>query len=141
MASVEVRKVIAITGGSRGIGKSLVQNFCRNGYRVSYCDILPRFDDGKDKDLFYQSCDVSNEGQVKSWIEETVARFSRIDCLINNAAVVNPYNPQGRGPLDVDHWLRVVSINLTGPFLCAKYTAPFLQQHPGSRYETTPNCT
>lgn len=89
-------KVIAITGASRGIGLALTKYLIARGAAVSMCatssenlataveSILQEFPDAKDRVM---TCvvDISKLGTVKSWIEQTVAKFGRIDGCCNNA--------------------------------------------------------
>jgi gluconate 5-dehydrogenase len=66
------------------------------------------------------SADVTNEGTVASMIAQTVERFGKLDILVNNAgtAVVGP--PE---TISLADWQRVVDVNLTGVFLCAREAA------------------
>lgn len=65
-------------------------------------------------------CDVSDEKQVKALVSDTVATFGRVDVIVNNAgaAAISPATE-----ISVEEWNRVVSINLTGTFLCAREAA------------------
>ena len=66
------------------------------------------------------SADVTNEAAVASMIAQTIERFGRLDILVNNAgtAVVGP--PE---TISLADWQRVVDVNLTGVFLCAREAA------------------
>lgn len=68
---------------------------------------------------------------MRSCISETIARFGRLDGLVNNAAIAHP----GRTPvteLSLDAWERMLRVNLTGAFLMAKHAAPYLERHRGA---------
>src|SRR5688572_28603471 len=85
-------KVVAITGGTEGIGKALVNAFIQKGARVATC--------GRNPDKLYNLqvqhsnkflhtivADVSNEDDCKRFIESTIQTFGTIDILINNAGI------------------------------------------------------
>lgn len=85
-------KVIAITGGSGGIGKALVEEFLKKGAKVSTCARDPKkLEDLKknnnDKFLFTVAADVSKEEDCKNFIQQTLQQFGGIDILINNAGI------------------------------------------------------
>jgi NAD(P)-dependent dehydrogenase (short-subunit alcohol dehydrogenase family) len=64
-------------------------------------------------------------------VMETVDWFRRIDFLINNAAIADPVND----PIDelsLHDWEKIISVNLTGPFLCTKHTVPQLRVSDGA---------
>ncbi len=98
-------KIILITGGSRGLGFSLAQEFGRMGGRLALCarelnELQKACDHLAKKGIEATpfSCDVSNETQIESLIEDVISRFGRIDVLVNNAGHIKV------GPLDsFDH--------------------------------------
>src|SRR5215212_503569 len=97
MGSRYADKVVIVTGGSSGIGKGCAYEFVRAGAKVVVCsndegggravarDLqeLARAE-GQGEALFVY-CDVRQEEDVRGLIETTVARYGRLDCLINNA--------------------------------------------------------
>lgn len=85
-------KVIAITGGTDGIGRALVEKFLATGATVSTCSRTPEklvqiINDFPEKPLFTMVADVSKEEDCKNFIEKTIEKFSKIDVLINNAGI------------------------------------------------------
>src|SRR5690606_20670672 len=85
-------KVIAITGGTDGIGKALVEECLKHNGKVATCsrtreklDQLMTAHEGKP--LLTIVTDVSKEEDCKNFIEKTIAHFGRIDILINNAGI------------------------------------------------------
>jgi NAD(P)-dependent dehydrogenase (short-subunit alcohol dehydrogenase family) len=76
-------------------------------------------------------CDVSDEDDVRHAVSLTVARFGRLDVLVCNAGISSP----PRIPpteLTLAQWRRIIDVNLTGCFLCAKHGAPHLKKTRGS---------
>ena len=85
-------KIIAITGGTDGIGRALVEAFLKKGAKVSTCSRTPeKLDHLKTEfsgiPLFTLVADVSKEEDCKNFIEKTIQEFGGIDVLINNAGV------------------------------------------------------
>ena len=79
------RKVLIITGTSRGIGKELVKFFLKKNFTVFGCSRKKnRF---KHKNYFHSEVDISNANQVKKWLNEIVNKKKKIDFLINNASL------------------------------------------------------
>jgi NAD(P)-dependent dehydrogenase (short-subunit alcohol dehydrogenase family) len=128
-------KTAIITGGGQGIGRVTVQYLLTHGYRVAVweadTDALAELREAfkaSVAQILFVSCDVSHEGSVRKAAEQTISHFGQIDALINNAAIMI------EKPLDkltLDEWNRVIGINLTGPFLCAKHTAGYLAAQKG----------
>jgi NAD(P)-dependent dehydrogenase (short-subunit alcohol dehydrogenase family) len=85
-------KVAIITGGARGQGREMAELFMREGARaVIAADILEPADT-EESSVKFVKLDVTDDGQWKSLIAETIAEFGKIDILINNAAIVR-YEP------------------------------------------------
>ncbi len=129
-------KTAIITGGGQGIGRVTAQYLLTHGYRVAIweadtdalAELREAFKASANQILFV-SCDVSSEINVKKAADQTIGHFGQIDTLINNAAIMV------EKPLDkltLDEWNRVIGTNLTGAFLCAKHTAPYLAAQRGS---------
>jgi 3-oxoacyl-[acyl-carrier protein] reductase len=130
-------KVAIITGGSRGIGRGVAEAFAREGAAVAVvgrdkavCEETAAFINSKGGRAMGISADVSKEEDVARMAEQTIARFQRIDILVNSAAVNLPY----RTVEDVSliDWNRIIGVNLTGIFLSCKVVLPQMKkQHFG----------
>ncbi|HEY4371201.1 MAG TPA: SDR family oxidoreductase [Burkholderiales bacterium] len=128
------KKVAVITGAARGIGLAIARKFLEQDYRVALLDIDgPALEKaaaalGSADAVLALTCDVALPAQVQASIDQTVARFGRIDALVNNAgtAVFKPL-------LDTtpEEWMRVLAVNLTGPFLCAQACARVMLRNGG----------
>ncbi len=127
-------KNIIVTGGAQGIGKIISNQLLEKGFSVSVFEIdeeaIEEFkvETGSENIAFF-STDVSDEESVQKSVAASFKRFGNISGLINNAAIQidKPVTE-----LTLDEWNRVIGTNLTGAFLCAKHTAPFLKNSNGS---------
>jgi len=131
-------KVALVTGGAQGIGRAIVARLLRDGWRVTCLDIDAEAgaelleDFGADGDrLHFVAGDVSREDDVQQAVAETIRAWGRLDGLVNNAGIAQPYHePVERLPLEVWNW--VLAVNLTGCFLCTRAAVPYLRQQQGA---------
>jgi NAD(P)-dependent dehydrogenase (short-subunit alcohol dehydrogenase family) len=72
-------------------------------------------------------CDVAREADTLRMATETLARFGRIDVLVNNAALYGTLKRRPFMEIPVEEWDRVMAINLRGLFLCARAVFPSMQ--------------
>ena len=121
-------KTILITGGAHGIGRGCVEYFLKSGWNVTAVDIQP-MESGERLEAV--SGDTSLEATAQRAVEKTIERFGRLDALINNAGV-GTCGKFDIEKLPLEEWTRVIGVNLTGCFLMAKYTAPFLRKAKGA---------
>ena len=79
-------------------------------------------------ECIYQKCDVSKPDQVATAIDQAMARFARIDALVNNAgtAVFKPVLETS-----FTEWSEVMAVNLSGPFICTQTCAPIMLANGG----------
>ena len=131
-------KIAIVTGGGQGLGEAICQRLASEGCTVVVADINPSAAQQVATQLHNDSgqvtlalpVDVTNEAQVQQMIAETVAHFGRIDCLVANAGIVI-----SGSLLDfpLASFQKVVDVNLTGYFLCAKHVVPVMKtQRSGS---------
>ncbi|MEO8771140.1 MAG: SDR family oxidoreductase [Ferruginibacter sp.] len=127
-------KVVAITGGSSGIGKALVEQLLPMGAKVATC--------ARNQDKLYDLqlrhstsplhcvvADVSNYNDCKMFIESTIKQFGGIDILINNAGI------SMRALLkdaDLDVFKKVMDINFFGTVYCTKLALESLIERKGT---------
>jgi len=118
-------KVAIITGGGTGVGKSAALALVREGYSVTIAGrreaplqdtIKEAGEDGSR--MLGVSADVGKPENVKNLFAKTMERFGRLDLLFNNAGIGAPGVPLE--DLTYEQWQSVVSVNLTGTFLCTQ---------------------
>lgn len=102
-------KIAVVTGGSQGLGLTMIERFTEEGAKCIALDINPP----KNEDLEFYKTDVTDSENVKQVIEGIKEKYGRIDVLVNNAgitadALVNKMTD--------DQWDRVINVNLKGVF-------------------------
>jgi NAD(P)-dependent dehydrogenase (short-subunit alcohol dehydrogenase family) len=119
-------RVAIVTGGGRGMGRSMAQGLAAFGARVVLCGrTAATLADAEAEiiaaggEAIVQVADVSKEADVIALRDAVLARFGRIDILVNNAGI----NPIWRtiDKTSLAEWQSVIDVNLTGLFLCCKY--------------------
>ena len=126
-----MQKTIIVTGAGSGIGSATANAFLDDGYRVGFLGrraaTLEAAANGHENALLLP-CDVSNPADVDAAFATAISSWGRLDILFNNAGIGSP--PASVDETDVDVWMSVVAINLTGSFLCAR--AAFTQMRSQS---------
>ncbi len=128
------KRVVIITGGAQGIGKVTAAQLHRNGWFVvvADCDLeaLAEMEaECKPENWLFFGTDVADEEQVKTMMQQVIAKNGRIDALVNNAMISANKTISA---LSLSKWNRVLAVNLTGPFLCVKYAEEALRESRGA---------
>lgn len=137
MAEGELGMVALVTGAGRGIGRGIAQRLLAAGYAVVLADIdgasvrQTATALGTPELVLAVQADVADEPSVQRMVAQTLARFGRLDLLVNNAALTGAHAAPVH-ELTLADWNRVIGTNLTGVFLCAKHAAPHLKDSCGS---------
>ena len=126
-------RVAIVTGGAKGIGKVYCEGLAAEGARVCVADIADGSEvaaaitakHGADR-AFAVTFDVSSEPDCERLVASVLARYGKIDVLVNNAAVFSTLQPTEPWEIDVALWDRVMAVNVRGPFLMVKHTAPHM---------------
>jgi len=115
------RRVVVVTGASRGIGAAIAERFDRGGDIVISTDLDP--DSGSK--LPITKLDVTSADDVDLFFRRILDEHGRIDALVNNAGIWfrRPFSE-----ISVDEWDRVFDVNLRGTFLCIKSALPAMEQ-------------
>jgi NAD(P)-dependent dehydrogenase (short-subunit alcohol dehydrogenase family) len=136
--SIDMRlegQVAIITGGGTGIGEATARLFARQGAKVVLAN--RRASTGKQEmqwiidhggEAIFISTDVSDVAQVRNLVDITIQTYGRIDILFNNAGigVSAPF-----WKMSEEDWDRMIAVDLTGHFLCAKYVVPHMLAQGG----------
>ena len=129
-------KTIIITGAGSGIGRATATAFLDAGWRVGLIgrrqETLEATAGGNNRALTLR-CDVGETASVESAFATAREQWGRLDALFNNAGIGSPARTIDE--TDVETWLDVVRINLTGSFLCARAAFSWMraQQPQGGR--------
>ena len=129
-------KVVAITGGGRGLGRAMALAFAGRGAHVALLDLNPADLDETQKLVEAQGVraagyvtNVSSEEQVAASMDAIVRDFGRLDVLVNNAGITKDglllkvKDGEVTGKMSLDQWNAVIGVNLTGVFLCGREAA------------------
>lgn len=125
-----------VTGASQGIGREIAITLGERGANVA---LAARSDgihetaeiiDDPDRTLAVET-DVAEEESIESSIQESVEEFGGLDVLVNNAGIAGPVEPFTR--IDAEDWDYLMKVNLRGPWLCAKHSAPHLRNSDRGR--------
>jgi NAD(P)-dependent dehydrogenase (short-subunit alcohol dehydrogenase family) len=114
--------VVVVTGGGRGLGRGLVDAFAAHGDQVVACG--RHQPESSDKAATFFPCDVRDADQVAAFVDEVVARFGRLDVLVNNAGGT-PYAPAAT--MSPRLFERIVTLNLLAPFYVAQRANAVMQ--------------
>ncbi|KAF3794705.1 Zerumbone synthase [Nymphaea thermarum] len=122
-------KVAIVTGGARGIGRTTAELFHQHGAKVIIVDVMDELGQsvcaaqGDPDGFLYSHCDVTVEADVAAAVDLALARFGRLDIMVNNAGVSGGGDPHDIREVDLDGFRRVFAVNVDGVFLGTKHAA------------------
>ncbi len=128
-------KIAVITGSGKGLGEAMARLFSREGAKIVVFDIdaeagrdtVEQIRDGAGEAIFVRG-DVSSLDDATRVIREAVNAYSRVDILVNNAAVHVDKNVADTTEAEWDYLL---GVNLKGYFLCSKAAIPQMRRQGG----------
>jgi 3-oxoacyl-[acyl-carrier protein] reductase len=139
---LEIRGSVAVvTGGSGGLGRLICTSLAREGASLVVVygqsrdvaeGVVSEIEGSGGRAIAVQA-DVSDEAEVTRLVERALAEFGRIDILVNDAAY-NQWVPyKNLDALTLDVWQKILTVNLTGPFLCTKAVAEVMRRQGQGR--------
>lgn len=131
-------KVTLITGGSKGIGEGCVRVFVEAGSKVVFCarnEIEGRRLESDLKgrgpgEASFIKCDVSKIDEIENLVAQTVKKYERIDCLINNAGWHPPHKTIDE--FSIQEFRDLIDLNLVSIFAACKFALPYLRKTRGN---------
>ena len=122
-----MKKVIVITGASRGIGKGISEYFLEKGHIVigTFNKSLNEVNEIKEKYPLFDpiKTDVTNEEEIKKTVSDIIKKYGHIDCLINNAGISKTGLLQDMG---LEDYNEIFDVNVKGLFLFTKEVLPYM---------------
>lgn len=129
------RKVVLITGSSRGIGRSTAIKYAQNNYNVviNYNNSYDKARDLADYlvsaygiEVMIVKADVGNEVEVKDMIDKVIGKFGNIDVLVNNASIAIDSDFSSK---DSNSFNEILNTNLVGTFLVSKEVSKYMKDN------------
>ena len=133
-------KVAIITGAGSGFGRATAELYAKEGAKVVVVDyneetaqqtVAGIRENGGE--AVAVKADVSNESDVKHFIQTAIDTYGQIDILFNNAGI---YAPGTVEDTSMDDWNRSLNVNITALFLASKYAIPYLKETKGNIINT-----
>ena len=135
-------KVAIVTGGARGLGGGAVDALHAEGASVVIADVLDDTGQARAATLgergLYHHLDVRDAAQWALVVEQTIDRWGRIDCLVNNAGINIPIDIEAA---TLEQFQSILDVNLLGAFLGIKAVLPTIRENGGSIINVASNST
>lgn len=131
-------KVVIVTGGAAGIGRATARRFAAEGARVAVWDVneaagaeVVRELESRGTEALFHRVDVTRAASVDEGLREVVARWQRVDVLINNAGILRDaqlvkWKDGVAGTMSDEVFDAVIAVNLRGVFLCTRAVVPHM---------------
>ena len=124
-------RAAVVTGGAQGLGKAITDRFLTSGARIAIWDrdtaLAEKTAAAFGGEVRAIACDVADPASVAAAHAATIAWLGRIDILVNNAGIAGANAKTWETP--VEEWLKVMRVNLDGPFVCSRAVVPGMIAH------------
>lgn len=131
-------KTVVVTGAAQGIGREIAAGFAANNCKVIGVDILDQTEtgnyiesQGKGGSWKAVTIDLSSPESVQEGCKQILADSSKVDALVNNAALYGGLVMKPMEMIDLAEWDKVQAINVRGPFLMIRELLPGLKEAKG----------
>jgi 3-oxoacyl-[acyl-carrier protein] reductase len=137
-------KVAIVTGGANGIGRSVVEQFAKEGARVAIWDLADEAGEalaaeinGRNEVALYRHVDVTQSDDVDAAVEDLVGEWGKIDILINNAGILRDgqlakvKDGELQKRMSDEMFDMVINVNLRGVFICTRAVSPQMIKQKG----------
>jgi len=137
-------KVAVVTGGASGIGRSVVEQFAKEGARVAIWDVADEAGEklaeeitGRNETVQYRHVNVTQSEEVDTAVEELLGEWGKIDILINNAGIlrdgqlVKVKDGEIQKRMSDEMFEMVIDVNLRGVFFCTRAVTPQMIKQKG----------
>ncbi|KQQ52281.1 SDR family NAD(P)-dependent oxidoreductase [Plantibacter sp. Leaf314] len=125
--------VAVVTGGASGIGAAIVDRLVADGAKVAILDLNPAVDGYSENRLSVRT-NVADDASVRAAVDAVVARFGRLDIVVNNAGIGAQGSVEDN---DDEEWHRVFDINVVGMARVARAALPHLRESPAASIVNT----
>ena len=132
-------KVALVTGGNRGIGKAIIEEFAKSGLDVviNYChhedealELQKYISEKYNVSVMVCKCDISKEEEVEEMINDICDAFGGIDILVNNASICKDNLFLEKRVKD---FKRILEVNVIGTYLVSKYVAKVMLENKSGK--------
>jgi NAD(P)-dependent dehydrogenase (short-subunit alcohol dehydrogenase family) len=130
-------RVAVVTGAARGLGRAYAQGLAKAGASVVALDLSDCGDTVRDIEAsggraFGRRCDVGDMASCRAAAEDTLARFGRLDVLVNNAALFATLTSSRFDTIAEEDWEACLRVNVTGVWNCCRAFVPPMRERGGS---------
>jgi 3-oxoacyl-[acyl-carrier protein] reductase len=126
-------RVAIITGGAKGMGRSMALKFAEEGCSIAIADISTEEANDtlaevakKGREGLAIQCDVTDSKQVSDTVDKVISKFSKVDILVNNAGGLIPALPVE--DLPEEDWDKIMALNLRSDFLFCRSVVPHMKE-------------
>ena len=122
-------RIALVTGGSRGLGRAILEAFAAAGAEGIVFDLTPPAED-LPPGWAFEPGDVTLERDIMRACEQVGENFGRLDCLVANAGIVPPWRDSEA--IEIAEWDRVFAVNVRGVMASIKHAVPLMKAAGGS---------